>query len=74
MEEGDFYGVGRAFRLAHDLPCPAAKRHKSVFPFGKKMPFTCFKGAFILQLVFCLPGGGHSPAVGGRLSLGGYAA
>ena len=22
-EERDFYGVGRAFRLAHDLPCPA---------------------------------------------------
>ena len=29
---------------------------------------------FILQLVFCLPGWGHSPAVGGRPSLGGYAA
>ena len=56
-EEGDFYGVGRAFRLAHDLPCQAAKRHKSVFPFGKKMPFTCFKGAFILRVVFACPAG-----------------
>ena len=56
-EERDFYRVGRAFRLAHDLPCPAAKRHKSVFPFGKKMPFTCFKGASILRVVFaCLAG------------------
>ena len=31
-------------------------------------------GGFALQVFISLPGRGHSPAVGGRLSLGGYAA